>query len=244
MLKEKRPCFKDREWYTIPLMVTRRGKKGKVLKVTYEAQRRPVSLMHKHIGVKSRKVTHMSRASGAKYMARMNLPRHLILKHGRWLNTPYDKAYGTDLQTKPLLAMAGVTGAALKHLRYYLPRSQVPPPLELLDMVLPGFAKDLEFVLTRYSQLPFEDQDSSAVGFLNAIAHLRTVFLQDSAVLQDKYPEAYHFQHPVFEHESWGSYKAMVLKGEAAAVANPDRDFNIPSEVAVGLQDLRQDMAR
>ncbi|NBV43258.1 hypothetical protein EBR96_10915, partial [bacterium] len=42
MLKEKRPCFKDREWYTIPLMVTRRGKKGKVLKVTYEAQRRPV----------------------------------------------------------------------------------------------------------------------------------------------------------------------------------------------------------
>jgi len=166
LLKEKRPDFKSRDWYTLPLLVLKRGTKGKVKRVTYEAQRRPMKRMHDGLGVKSRQVTHKNRSSGAKYMARIGVDRDLILGFGRWHRSPYDKAYATDLQAKPLLAMAGVTGPALDHMRYTLPRSQVVPPPELLELVLSGFDKDLAYVSARDGELTWAERDESAAGLL------------------------------------------------------------------------------
>lgn len=57
-------------------------------------------------------------------------------------------------------------------------------------------------------------RDVTAQGFLEAMSHLRDVFFQDCALLQDKFPNLIVFQHQVFTTEKWRMFKLRVLEAQ------------------------------
>ena len=69
--------------------------------------------------------------------------------------------------------------------------------------------------------------------------HLKTILLQDVAVLQDVFPTLVIFQHEVFGSPEWGPFNAEVQRVcETMEVQDPI--LNVPSEVSIALTDLPQ----
>jgi hypothetical protein len=95
-------------------------------------------------------------------------------------------AYLTHLPVKFLRKVAGFYGT---HGDYFLGRAQLNPPQSLLVQVWPWIEGWRERFSARaqrktWAEGGLDDDDTAAEGFLNLLAHLRVVLLQDLAILQ------------------------------------------------------------
>lgn len=126
------------------------------------------------------------------------------------------KAYLTAL---PYGYIRGAAGFRSKG-DYHLKRAQVTPPEALLCMVWPKVEEWLErFRLhtaqkASYRKGGVDESDMAAQGFLLLLKSLRPAFLQDSAILQARFPENPLFSAEVFRHSAWKGFADAVLAAE------------------------------
>ena len=60
----------------------------------------------------------------------------------------------------------------------------------------------------------------SAEGFLKQMDEFRNVFFQDSALLQDEFPDLIVFTHPAFQHSLWPSFKQAIINEQQVVGQN------------------------
>lgn len=95
---------------------------------------------------------------------------------------------------------------------YFVDRAQIQPPASLLSKVFPLVERDLGL----YNDGTYESS-LSGQGFLRLLRYLKTVFLQDSVILREQWPEHPNFQDPLFKTEEYQTLAAEVL----ATCGNP-----------------------
>ncbi len=104
------------------------------------------------------------------------------------------------------------------HGQYFLSRVFITLPQELIALVFPKINRD-------YANLSRGDDyepSLSGRGFLNLIKYLRTVFLQDSVLLRDRYPDHPNFAHILFQHPLYARFAAEIK----TAYENPVIPYN------------------
>ena len=97
---------------------------------------------------------------------------------------------------------------------FYCARAEVVPPPEVSQHVFP----DIEGWLACFDGVegcdPVES-DLAGQGFLRLLQELRTVFLQDSAILRPMFPSHPVWEHPLFETPAYRAFAAEVLVAHA-----------------------------
>ncbi len=107
---------------------------------------------------------------------------------------------------------------------YFIARSQVEPPKELLQLIFPKLDFWMQTTTT----------DIATKGFLSLLAHLRLVFLQDSVLLRADYPQHSLWNLEVFKHPQYTSFAIDVL----AHLNDDDKDMD--SQIRLAIPILRQ----
>lgn len=126
--------------------------------------------------------------------------------------------YLTALPRKFMRAMAGfrIEGT------YHIKRAEVTPPDLLAKEIFPEVDRWLSFVESRRDRA-----DLAAQGFLRLVSYLKIVFLQDSAILMQTFPNHPLWRLPVF------------VTSEYAAFAHEVRQHNASIETPMDVQ-IRQ----
>lgn len=118
------------------------------------------------------------------------------------------------LKSLPQKFIRGVAGFQRQD-NYYLPRVKVAPSDCLLSLVF----LDADGWMGHFIGIGEEvESDLAGQGFLRLLQELRTVFLQDSALLRKEFPE-----HPLWKHALFAlpEYKAFTL---AVVKTNDERE--------------------
>lgn len=158
-------------------------------------------------GVLSRKKTHLGCGGGARMLLVKGAKENSIQRLGRLSNEPILLPLLTEVPVDALLRACGSSGDTSK---YFLPRSRITPPEELLQMIWPFVDKEYQRLLERNSNGTPDERDISAQAFLETLIWLREVFLQDHVFIQDNYSTLPVFQHPVFRSPLWLQFKTEV----------------------------------
>jgi hypothetical protein len=102
---------------------------------------------------------------------------------------------------------------------YFLPQAVIEPPEILLQQVFPWLD---ELTERHQAQLRFEDNfenggldesDQARSNFLRILWQLRSILLQDLAVLQPEYPNMVVFTQPIFGTQEWQDFAHTVRSG-------------------------------
>jgi Centromere DNA-binding protein complex CBF3 subunit, domain 2/Transcriptional activator of glycolytic enzymes len=122
---------------------------------------------------------------------------------------------------------------------YFNPRDTVKPPATLKRRVFPEVDEGLASIRNDPSNL---DERLSEVGFLRLMDFLRTVFLQDAALLQRSYPNHEIFKDGLFGTDEFKAFAATVCQAED----NPDWPENrniqaVVPEISAMMAGMRQE---
>ena len=128
-------------------------------------------------------------------------------------------AYLTGLPVKFLRKAAGFSATEGS---YFLARAQVKPPPQLLRLVWPQLegwqdrvAASLEGKKWKAGGL--KKPDLATARFLSFLMQLRLVFLQDAALLQERFPTHPIFGHSLFRLGEWADFARQVQLAQAGA---------------------------
>ncbi|EED11539.1 hypothetical protein TSTA_008350 [Talaromyces stipitatus ATCC 10500] len=136
--------------------------------------------LYSEAGIKSSKVTHAGRVSGARLAELNGVSGYQIRQGGRW---NADHMTGCYLTTLPRSFMRGIADFDPDwSSNYYLPRAAVCPPPALLNRVWPDLDTWQAAHLERIDATERVEPNVAAGGFLELLQRLRTVFLQDSVL--------------------------------------------------------------
>jgi hypothetical protein len=132
--------------------------------------------LHQEAGIKTSKVTHAGRESGARLAEANGVPEDQIRRGGRW---NADQMTGCYLTTLPRAFMRGIADFDPEYASsYFLPRETVAPPAQLLSRVWPDLDRWQAAHLGRADATEQVEPNLAAGGFLELLQRLRTVFLQ------------------------------------------------------------------
>ena len=204
-----------RQWETLPVTACPTKTKDSV-KVSYSAVNKRLSrhLEACHMSRDTQPKTHGGRKSGAMKLTAAGLQREALMSFGRWLGTAFDKVYAKKLLPVPLLMQAGFEREA-NTLRYRMARANVKVPPELAAEVWPWVDK-YRWEVSEVSQICTTIELRLYYDCTTIVRNLlRTVFLQDCAVMQDDWGFMPWFQHDVFKTQAWGWFKQRVLQEHA-----------------------------
>jgi len=125
-----------------------------------------------------------------------------IRKLGRWNNQAMEKCY---LTTLPLQAMRVLAGFQGEKGHFYLPRMTLSPPAALQSMIFP----EADIWLGKLERNECEP-NIAAAGFLNLLTILKTVILQDSVIMKQKYPTHPIWTHCIFSSEEYIKFEDQL----------------------------------
>ena len=122
---------------------------------------------------------------------------------------------------------------------YFNPRDTVKPPATLKKRVFPEVEEGLANIRKDPSNL---EERLSEVGFLRLMDFLRTVFLQDAALLRRSYPDHEIFKDGLFGTDEFKAFAATVCQAED----NPDWPENkniqaVVPEISAMMAGMRQE---
>lgn len=135
----------------------------------------------------SEKILHLGRKLGPKILELLNETSEDIRRMGNWNPSIFDKCYSTKLPQGPIKKLAGFHGS---NSRYYLPRSQVEPPEQLLTATPIG-----TWVYNRLAgvrQVHFQSRRAkhqTALHSLLFFQELNKIYLQDAAAMTVLHPD-------------------------------------------------------
>jgi hypothetical protein len=181
------PSFRRRQdWYRIKVLVGRDREK----EISYPVQLQETWRVFGAAGLVSSKKTHLPRRVGAQDAETHGTSLVQISQAGRWNQSVLCKAYLTHLPRQFMRVVAGFSGSTGD---YFLPRAAHEPPLLLQKQLWPWIEEwELRFEARAsrksWAQGGLDEDDLAADGFVKLMRRLRTVLLQDLAVLQPRYP--------------------------------------------------------
>jgi hypothetical protein len=121
-------------------------------------------------------------------------------------------AYLSPLSLEPVRLLAGFKK---ERGSYYLERQVLSPPEELCTQVFP----EVDHYWEQFTSGQLAE-DIAAVGFLRMMRYIRTVVLQDAAVLMDVYKDSIVWQQPIFRSLAFHDFR-LRLQSEMARSESP-----------------------
>jgi hypothetical protein len=195
------PDFNEnRDWFDYKLTRSRNDPKASI---SYDHHLNCVKEAFKAVGLNSKAKTHAMRGSGSRMAEMFGTSKAAIQRLGRWNNSALTSNYLTHLPREALRTLAGFTKDAGQ---FYLVRSTVMPPEELLVKVFPR----VDYWLERISKEEVLESSTAADGFLNLLVQMRVVFLQDSVILKQKFPDHLLWFDPLFQDELYLQFERYV----------------------------------
>ena len=151
--------------------------------ISDSTQRKWIHSVYSPLGLTYSKVTHAGRGSGTKYAELKGIQEDQIRRAAHWTTDSMHKGYLTSL---PREFMRGMAGFDPKHPgTYHIARAAVTLSSELLSSFWPSLDKWLKHSFV----------DIATIQFVRLLDYLRVVYLQDSVLLRQKFP-----QHPLWNH--------------------------------------------
>jgi hypothetical protein len=162
----------------------------------------------KMLGVVSKHFVHFGRSVGAVKAELEEMDSSLIKNLGNWNPDTQDDRYSAKL---PLQALRIMAGHDRKKGMYYLPRSGVKPPEELSRSVFPFVDAELERNVGRHP---------TAMAFLTMLMRMRSVILQDVAMMKLLGRDHFLFSLPLFNSPLFAEF-CDSLKAYLSTTARP-----------------------
>jgi Centromere DNA-binding protein complex CBF3 subunit, domain 2/Transcriptional activator of glycolytic enzymes len=158
-----------------------------------------------------------------------------IRRAGKWNDDVMSTTYLSSLPRDFIRTAAGHEKG-----HYFVDRAQIEPPASLTNKVFPLVERDLG----RYGDGSYKSS-LCGQGFLRLLRYLKTVFLQDSVVLREQWPDHPNFQQPLFKTAEYRKFAAEVL----AACRNPvvtysDQLQQAVPEVVIELRAMRRELGK
>lgn len=216
---EDPPSFRRRQdWYRIKVLVGR----DREQELSYPVQLQETWRIFGAAGITAAKKTHLPRRTGAQDAETHGSSLAQISQAGRWNQSVLVKAYLTHL---PREFMRVVAGFSAKAGDYFIARAAHEPPLALQKRLWPWIEEweprfEARACRKRWAQGGLDEDDLAADGFLKLMRRLRTVLLQDLAVLQPRFPSLPFFAYPPFSGPDWDEF-VLTVRSDVAASEPP-----------------------
>ncbi|CEJ05561.1 hypothetical protein RMCBS344292_19499 [Rhizopus microsporus] len=146
---------------------------------------------------------------------------------GRWST---DRMVGCYISSLPVEAMKSLTGFPPHQGSYFLPRAVVISPKDLQVLIFP----DIEFWKEKFDNDDRVQEDIAGPNFLGLPAQLRVVFLQDSVILEKKYPNYYLWTFELFSNSLYKVFEDQLL----ASLQEGDAAFTPSQRVTMAIPEL------
>jgi hypothetical protein len=217
---EAPPSFQHRrDWYKIKVLVGR----DREQELSYPTQLQETWRIFGAAGLATSKKTHLPRRVGAQDAETHGTSLAQISQAGRWNQSVLCQAYLTHLPRQFMRIVAGFSASPGD---YFLTRAAYEPPLALQKQLWPWIEEwearfEARARRLRWAEGGLDEDDLAADGFLKLLRRLRTVLLQDLAVLQPRYPSLPFFKHAPFYGPAWDAFAAAVQSSAAEAVDPP-----------------------
>lgn len=91
--------------------------------------------------------------------------------------------------------------------QFYLVRSTITLPNELLVKIFP----QVDYWLERIKKKEVLKASTVADGFLNFLVQMRVIFLQDSMIMRERFPDHSLWRDPLFQDELYLQPERYVL---------------------------------
>jgi len=222
------PCFRQSEdWYNIKVLKRDNLHISEPLSDSTAASwtRR----LYSQAGIRSSKVTHAGRVSGARLAELNGVSEDQIRRGGRW---NADQMTGCYLTTLPRGFMRGIADFDPEWpTSYFLPREAVAPPATLLCQVWPDLDRWQAAHLERADATERVEPNLAAGGFLELLQRLRSVFLQDSVLWRQEFPRHPIFQDPLFQTADYRAFELSVRGALAVAIEEDPHSLAIRKAV-------------
>ncbi|RXK39824.1 hypothetical protein M231_02879 [Tremella mesenterica] len=217
-------------WYDLPLLS---DGKNRLKEVSYDTQRRAINEALKAANVHTYQKTHVNRRLGARLAEQGGASPDEIARAGHWAHSVLEIHYLTHIPRKTLRALAGfpVEGKG-----FFLPRAVTPSPT-LLRKIFPDVDKWTALLNSPIHQ----QQELTGRMFLQTIASLREVFLQDIPHWRKLFPSLYIFNHPLFADEEYKRFEGEAL---TRTISNEQRYDDRIAQALPILHELLQTQTR
>jgi hypothetical protein len=216
---EDPPSFRRRQdWYRIKILVGR----DREQELSYPVQLQETWRIFGAAGITAAKKTHLPRRTGAQDAETHGSSLAQISQAGRWNQSVLVKAYLTHLPREFMRVVAGFSASAGD---YFIARAAHEPPPALQKRLWPWIEEweprfEARACRKRWAQGGLDEDDLAADGFLKLMRRLRTVLLQDLAVLQPRFPSLPFFAYPPFFGPDWDEF-ALAVRSDAGASEPP-----------------------
>jgi hypothetical protein len=169
------PCFRtSQDWYDIKVL--KRDNAHLVEPLSDSTASSWTRRLYTEAGIRTSKVTHAGRVSGARLAELNGVSEDQIRRGGRW---NADQMTGCYLTTLPRAFMRGIADFDPEWASsYFLPRETIQPPPLLLGRVWPDLDRWQAAHLERPDATEQVEPNQAAGGFLELLQRLRSVFLQ------------------------------------------------------------------
>ena len=201
--------------------------------ITYETQLDWVNHVFSGTGLNTLKKTHAGWANGVKTAELAGVGDGQIHHAGQWNTDALSQSYLTNIPRKFVWAMSGFNPDLMGG--FYIPQASVSPPDELVQALWPWADDYLQWFELYNSQdcessfkMPeiwglngmnqlcekpdvwLDHDDLAAQGFLHLLQQLCTILLQDSVILQSKFPGHPVWSHEVFQQDDYHDFARAV----------------------------------
>lgn len=216
---EAPPSFRQRkDWYRIKVLVGR----DREQELSYPTQLQETWRIFGAAGLVAAKKTHLPRRVGAQDAETHGSSLAQISQAGRWNQSVLCQAYLTHLPRQFMRIVAGFSASAGD---YFLARAAHEPPHALQKQLWPWIEEwepRFEARARRccWAEGGLDEDDLAADGFLKLMRRLRTVLMQDLAVLQPRYPSLPFFAYAPFYGPAWDEF-ALAVRSDVGAGAEP-----------------------
>jgi hypothetical protein len=206
---EAPPTFRRRrDWYNIKALVGADRQEP----LAYRTQLAETWRVYGAVGLTSKAKTHLPRAAGARDARIHGVAIDQISSAGHWNHSALHQSYLTHLPRDFLKIVAGFSASKGD---YYLVRANIRPPASLQAQIWPWIEDWAPRFYRRSKRLTWaqgglDEDDMAGNSFITLMTHLRTVLLQDLAVLEPQFPGLPFFQTRPFYGPEWNRYASEV----------------------------------
>src|ERR1700730_18520918 len=148
------------------------------------------------------KSNHITSGSiGARTANELGADGEEIRRHGRWCGDRLSSAYLSPISRVTVRVLAGFSK---ERGTYFLERANLEVPATVLKQIFPQVDEWEQKV-----QVATRSPGIATASFLQVMRFLKTVILQDSLLLSQKFPSSALWQHPVFLSAEYQQFRAQ-----------------------------------
>ncbi|KAK4704972.1 hypothetical protein P7C70_g1233, partial [Phenoliferia sp. Uapishka_3] len=181
--------------------------------------------------ISASKTTHICRRLAASNAALNGADKTDTKSHGLWkAGAGSYKDYEREFPMSTIAALAGGNGQCPEE--YFVARTEIAPPPELLKLIFPWVDEERKAYLERLRVNPLA-KDIALVNYLEVLEWFRSVILQDGAVLRARNPKAALFQLAPFNSPEFDFFaKEFVLDVQRVEETHEANLLHVPTLLA------------